>query len=233
MTDERRWREAQKAQRKFWQSRNSMTHVNEKFWNERISHGFNLNYEFFKNKDVLEVGCGATGIIFFLKNSKTRIGIEPMDVDDLIEDWKRPFVRTGVGEELPFEDSSFDVAICFSVLEHILDPAKLLGEVYRVLRDRGDFLLWFHCLRNQFKYLQPFLNKIDSARPHHFTLREILTLVLNNNNNNNKSFEIIKQNVFRGLGLPLNQCFPSTQTRIRNLIGTCLMDDVWLWLRKI
>jgi ubiquinone/menaquinone biosynthesis C-methylase UbiE len=195
MIDERRWRKAQKAQRKFWRSRNSMTHVNEKFWSERISHGFDLNYDFFNNKDVLEVGCGATGIIFFLKDTKTKIGIEPMDLNDLIEDWKRPFVRKGVGEELPFEDRSFDVTICFSVLEHILDPAKLIGEVYRVLRDNGDFLLWFHCLRNQFKYLQPFLNKIDSARPHHFILHEILTLILNNsninsNNNNNKSFEI-------------------------------------------
>ena len=238
MIDERRWRKAQKAQRKFWRSRNSMTHVNEKFWSERISHGFDLNYDFFNNKDVLEVGCGATGIIFFLKDTKTKIGIEPMDLNDLIEDWKRPFVRKGVGEELPFEDRSFDVTICFSVLEHILDPAKLIGEVYRVLRDNGDFLLWFHCLRNQFKYLQPFLNKIDSARPHHFILHEILTLILNNsninsNNNNNKSFEIIKQNVFTGLGLPLNQYYPTTQTKIRNLIGTCMMDDVWLWLRKM
>ena len=63
------------------------------------------------SKDILEVGCGATGIIFFLKNAKSRIGIEPMDVNDLIENWKRPFIRKGVGEKLPFEDSSFDVAI--------------------------------------------------------------------------------------------------------------------------
>jgi SAM-dependent methyltransferase len=233
MTDEMRWIKAQKAQRKFWQSRNSITHnerIGVALWYERISHGFNLNYNFFNNKDILDVGCGATGIIFFLENAKTRIGIEPMDVNDLIENWKRPFIRKGVGEELPFQDSSFDVAMCFSVLEHILDPAKIIGEVHRVLRHNGDFLLWFHCLRNQFKYLQPFLNKLDSARPHHFMLYEILTLVLNNNN---KSFKIIKQNVFRGLGLPLNQYLPTTQTRIRNLIGTCMMDDVWLWLRKV
>jgi ubiquinone/menaquinone biosynthesis C-methylase UbiE len=231
MVDERRWRRAQKAQRKFfWQSRNSMIYVNEKLWNERIGLGFNLNYDFFNNKDILEVGCGANGIIFLLKNTKTKIGIEPMVLNDLIEESKRHFVIKGVGEKLPFKDSSFDVAICFSVLEHILDPANLIREVHRVLRDNGDFLLWFHCLRNQFKYLQPFLNKIDSARPHHFMLYEILTLILNNNN---KSFEIIKQNVFRGLGLPLNQYFPTTQTRIRNLIGTCMMDDVWLWLRKM
>jgi SAM-dependent methyltransferase len=238
--DERRWRKGQKTQRKFWQSRNRMTHnerIGVALWYERISHGFNLNYDFFNNKDILEVGCGATGIIFFLENAKTRIGIEPMDVNDLIEDWKRPFIRKGIGEKLPFEDSSFDITVCFNVLEHTLDPAKLIREVYRVLRDNGDFLLWFHCLRNQFKYFQPFLNKIDSIRPHHFTLDEILTLILNNNNSNinndKKSFEVIKQNVSRGLGLHLYQYFPTTRTRIRNLIGTCMVDDVWLWLRKM
>jgi hypothetical protein len=44
-----------------------MIYVNEKLWNERISHGFNLNYDFFNNKDILEVGCGATGIFFSQK----------------------------------------------------------------------------------------------------------------------------------------------------------------------
>lgn len=231
MNGEKRWTRAQKAQKDFWLSRNSMTHIDEKFWNGRINHGFNLNYDFFNNKDVLEVGCGATGIIFFLKNAKTRIGIEPMEVDDLIEDWKRPFIRKGIGEELPFEDGSFDVVICFSVLEHTADPARLVEEVSRVLRKNGDFLLWFHCLQGQYKILRSFLNKMDAVRPHHFMLNEILTLMLNNDNN--KSFKVMKQNVFRGLGLPLIQYFPTTRSRMRNLIGTCMMYDVWLWLRKM
>jgi hypothetical protein len=52
-------------------------------WNERISHGFDLNYDFFNNKDILEVGCGATGIIFFLKNAKTKIGTYLSTADEL------------------------------------------------------------------------------------------------------------------------------------------------------
>jgi hypothetical protein len=50
-----------------------MIYVNEKLWNERISHGFDLNYDFFNNKDILEVGCGDTGIIFFSKIQKQRL----------------------------------------------------------------------------------------------------------------------------------------------------------------
>jgi ubiquinone/menaquinone biosynthesis C-methylase UbiE len=224
-----RWEEAQQAQRKFWQSRNSRMHVNEKFWARRINHGLNLNYDFFKNKDVLEVGCGATGIIFFLKNAKTRIGVEPMDVSDLIEDWKRPFVRKGVGEELPFENNCFDIVVCFSVLDQVIDPGKLIQEVHRVLRHKGDFLLWFQSLRNVYKYLQPILNKLDILRPHHFTLKEILTPALSNNN---YSFEVMKENISKGLGLSLKLYLPITYKRIKNLIGTIMMNNVWLWLRK-
>jgi hypothetical protein len=58
-----------------------------------ITHGFNLNYEFFTNKDVLEIGCGATGIIFFLKNAKSRVGVEPMDMNQFIDNCKKPFVE--------------------------------------------------------------------------------------------------------------------------------------------
>jgi hypothetical protein len=47
-----RWIEAQQSQKKFWQARASMTHINEKFC---ANHGLGLNYEFFTKKDVLEV----------------------------------------------------------------------------------------------------------------------------------------------------------------------------------
>ena len=234
MTNQR-WKEAQQSQKKFWQARASMTHVNEKFWAEMINRGLDLNYEFFTNKDVLEVGCGATGIIFFLENTKSKIGIEPMDISDLINnnnnDWKKQFVRKGVGEQLPFENNSFDIVICFSVLEHTLDPAKLIQEVHRVLRDKGEFLLWFQSLRSQYKYLKHILNKVDSLRPHHFTLNEILTVALKNNNNNN--FDVRKKNVSTGLGLPLSRYLPITHKRIKNLIGTIMTNNVWLWLRKV
>jgi ubiquinone/menaquinone biosynthesis C-methylase UbiE len=232
-----RWNEAQQCQKKFWQARASMTHINEKFWAKMINRGLDLNYEFFTNKDVLEVGCGATGIIFFLENTKSKIGIEPMDISDLInnnnnDDWKKQFVRKGVGEQLPFENNSFDIVICFSVLDQVIDPAKLIQEVHRVLRDKGEFLLWFQSLRSQYKYLKHILNKADSLRPHHFTLNEILTVALKNNYNNN-FFEVRKKNASRGLGLRLNLYLPISRKRIKNLIGTIMTNNVWLWLRKV
>ena len=44
------------------------------------------------------------------------------------------------GETLPFDDSSFDLAISFQVLEHVRDPDRFLGETRRVV-DAGVVLV--------------------------------------------------------------------------------------------
>ena len=47
--------------------------------------------------------------------------------------------QTGIGEEMPFEDSSFDAVVCVDVLEHVTDLEKVIAEVHRVLRPKGKF----------------------------------------------------------------------------------------------
>ena len=43
-------------------------------------------------------------------------------------------------DALPVEDASFDVVLCTQVLEHVAEPALVLAELRRVLRDGGE--LW-------------------------------------------------------------------------------------------
>jgi len=45
--------------------------------------------------------------------------------------------RQGVGEDLPFEDASFDFVISLAVLEHVQDIPAVVSEVFRVLRPAG------------------------------------------------------------------------------------------------
>lgn len=43
--------------------------------------------------------------------------------------------------ELPYDDARFDLAFCFSVFEHLVEYKRALGEMARVLRPGGLFLL--------------------------------------------------------------------------------------------
>ncbi|MDU8910613.1 bifunctional 2-polyprenyl-6-hydroxyphenol methylase/3-demethylubiquinol 3-O-methyltransferase UbiG [Aestuariicoccus sp. MJ-SS9] len=46
----------------------------------------------------------------------------------------------GVGEELPYDNSSFDAVVCVDVLEHVRDLDQVMAEVARVLKPGGQFL---------------------------------------------------------------------------------------------
>ncbi|WP_333713132.1 bifunctional 2-polyprenyl-6-hydroxyphenol methylase/3-demethylubiquinol 3-O-methyltransferase UbiG [Yoonia sp.] len=47
---------------------------------------------------------------------------------------------TGVGEDLPYQDGSFDAVVCVDVLEHVSDLTQVAAEIARVLRPGGLFL---------------------------------------------------------------------------------------------
>ena len=50
-------------------------------------------------------------------------------------------VVNGAGERLPLRDESFDLVICWDVVEHVQNPERLVAEIGRVLRPGGRALL--------------------------------------------------------------------------------------------
>lgn len=58
---------------------------------------------------------------------------------------------------LPFPDNSQDAVICVSVLEHVENPIRAAGELYRVLKPGGyvlayvPFLYYYHAERGYYK----------------------------------------------------------------------------------
>ena len=123
---------------------------------------------------LLDIGCGSKPHKDML-NVNEHIGIE-ID-DDGRQNHKYADVLYN-GEEMPFDDKSFDSALASEVLEHVFNPDTLLRETNRVLKIDGIFLLSTPFLWEE--HGQPY----DYARYTSFGLKYILE---------KKGFKIIEQ----------------------------------------
>ena len=91
---------------------------------------------------ILDVGCGIGSVLHFLPG-KEKIGIDPL------AKWYKKFypypasikILESFGENLDFSDKYFTHVFCTNVLDHVTAPDKVLGEIKRVLRDDGYFVL--------------------------------------------------------------------------------------------
>lgn len=88
---------------------------------------------------ILDIGCGTgRGVKFSLSHGFDAIGIEP--VQELLETGRQRHglpperMLQGSGEQLPFEDKSFDATIELGVLHHVRYPKKIVAEMMRVSR---------------------------------------------------------------------------------------------------
>lgn len=111
---------------------------------------------------VLDLGCGRGGVVELIwRDVRLAAGIDP-DAPSLASHRAAgmPVVR-GVGESLPFVDSSFDLIVSLWVLEHLRDPAVTLREVRRVLRPGGHFVFVTPNMRNPLMLA----NRIGKALP--------------------------------------------------------------------
>ena len=95
---------------------------------------------------VVDVGCGM-GYGAATMAGAGAVVVEAIDASGpAIEIARRDHgagVRYTIGDvrRLPYEDSSFDLAVCFEVIEHIVEHAELLDELRRVLAPDGLLLI--------------------------------------------------------------------------------------------
>ena len=107
-----------------------------------------------KGKKTLEVGCGyGMMLIHGLFNYDLDVyGVEPTkktfdgryEIAQILlaeNGVESDRVLPGVGEQIPFNDASFDIVYSFQVLEHVQNPRQVLKESWRVLKPGG----WLYC----------------------------------------------------------------------------------------
>jgi len=103
---------------------------------------------------VLDWGCGKGQITYLLKQrgfAVTSCDIENQEADDSTFGQEVPIIHEqGIdvvplrhAHQLPFADKSFDCVISFGVLEHVKSDRDSLGEIRRILEDKGILYVTF------------------------------------------------------------------------------------------
>jgi SAM-dependent methyltransferase len=92
---------------------------------------------------ILDVGCGTGANLLMLSKYGDAEGVDVSE-DALAFCRERGLdkVKLGAGEELPYEDGTFDLVTAFDVVEHMDDDLAGLKEMRRVLRPGGHVLLF-------------------------------------------------------------------------------------------
>ncbi len=110
-----------------------------------------------KNASILDAGCGTGAYATYLKQK----GYSNITCVDLyhkphIEEMK--FVQSSI-ESLPFEDQTFDLIYCNSVV-YYTDISRTLEEFRRVLRPKGTLIFSSHTKYSLFTFIRLFRRDI-------------------------------------------------------------------------
>ena len=106
-----------------------------------------------KGKIVLDAGSGLGGKTkFFAKETKQIYGLEisknDVEIAKSKNNNKNVQFRVGNVEQMPYNDSFFDVVYSCWVIEHLENPKIFLEECFRVLKPRGILILWVPNIKN-------------------------------------------------------------------------------------
>jgi ubiquinone/menaquinone biosynthesis C-methylase UbiE len=109
---------------------------------------------------ILEMGCGAGGIIEYLAKSNECFGVDVSKSGVAIAKSKGLNVQLldlNVSR-LPLHDEYFDFVLCIETIEHLSNPIFCLQEVSRVLKRNGRFIVtipnprWGHKIASELDF---------------------------------------------------------------------------------
>lgn len=64
------------------------------------------------------------------------------------------YVYVDMSKPLPFEDGSFDAVVCLEGIEHMIEPAQLIGEIVRITKKGGHIIITTPNITNMYSRLQ-------------------------------------------------------------------------------
>jgi ubiquinone/menaquinone biosynthesis C-methylase UbiE len=126
----------------FWaklRARQRMSGVYEPCFTELMQ----LSASDYRNKRLLDIGCGPLGTLEWADMAAERVGLDPLaDRYRLLGTSRHKMTYvTARSESIPYADGYFDIVSCFNALDHVDDLDHTIAEIKRVLATGGLFLL--------------------------------------------------------------------------------------------
>lgn len=105
-----------------------------------------MTSEYIKGKKVLDVACGVgNGTAFLAQKANYVFGIDcdKQSINYATDNYKSENIEFLIedAQTLNFKDDFFDVVVSFETIEHLPEPERFLGQVKRVLKSEGIFIL--------------------------------------------------------------------------------------------
>lgn len=123
---------------------------------------------------IVELGCGPLGMVEFLPGA-TKAGFDPLNAyyENLFGKARRGDVHytSDLDELLADRQGTFDLGICFNVLDHLPEPRPLLDALMSLIRPDGRFLVQVNTIRDE--CTQP--NAHRRMHPSPFTAERIIS----------------------------------------------------------
>lgn len=147
-----------------------------------------VNFAGYAGQRVLDVGCGlGNDLSRFARGGAQVVGVDLSP--RAVELSRENFSQRGLagefqvmnGQALSFPDNSFDLVYCHTVLHFTPDPAAMVREIHRVLKDDGEAILmsinrhsWLYTMH---RLLKVKIDYLDAPVFHTFSPREFRALL--------------------------------------------------------
>lgn len=144
-----------------------------------------------KKMNLLDVGCGVGATLLELKNIYRNSNIYGIENSEEVGKITKGVCNGLIGNiediEIPYEEKFFDYIILGDVLEHLVNPTKVLTNLNKYLKDEGKIIVSIPnimhisvikaLLNGRFKYEEAGI--LDKTHLRFFTLTEIRELLVN------------------------------------------------------